>query len=290
MAAQRKPESEAATRVKRIDPRLVAQGWTIVDHDPGTPAAALTQHAVREYPTDNGPADYALFVGGRLLGILEAKKTSVDPQNVLVQAERYARGAKDAPFNFHGYRVPFLYATNGEEIWFRDVRSTAELSRKIADFHTPRAVSEMLARDLDAACATLAAMPNDHPRLRPYQKEGNAAVEQAIAQRKRKILHAMATGTGKTFTTVNLVYRLLKTGVVRRVPTACARCAHHRQGGLLLRSPADRYRRSSISYVSTRLVPYQGRLPGGHSWGNPLKDQHQATERGFRAPTDIVSG
>jgi type I restriction enzyme R subunit len=217
MSAKGSPTSEAATRVKRIDPRLVAQGWQIVDHDPAVPASAYTRHAVRELPTASGPADYALFVDGRVVGIVEAKKTAVDPQNVLVQAERYARGVEGSPFLFHGYRVPFLYSTNGEETWFRDVRSAAELSRRVADFHTPRALAERLAHDLDAACAALAATANDPPRIRPYQRDANAAVEAAIGQRRRRILHAMATGTGKTFTSVNLIYRLLKSGVVRRV-------------------------------------------------------------------------
>jgi type I restriction enzyme R subunit len=58
---------------------------------------------------------------------------------------------------------------------------------------------------------------NDHPRLRPYQIEANDAVEHAIADRKRQMLVAMATGTGKTFTMVNQVYRLMKSGVAKRI-------------------------------------------------------------------------
>ena len=60
-------------------------------------------------------------------------------------------------------------------------------------------------------------MPHDHPRLRPYQIEANAAIEKAIAERKRQMLVAMATGTGKTFTLVNQIYRLMKSGVAKRV-------------------------------------------------------------------------
>ena len=60
-------------------------------------------------------------------------------------------------------------------------------------------------------------MPNDHPLLRPYQFEANTAVEQAIADRKRQMLLAMATGTGKTYTMVNQVYRLMKSGVAKRI-------------------------------------------------------------------------
>lgn len=210
-------ESEAATRIKRIDPKLTAQGWLVVDHQPAANLISYKRHAVREYPTTNGPADYALFVRGRLVGIVEAKKFAVGAQNVLNQAERYSRGATGTGFSFRGFHVPFLYATNGEEIWFHDVRSEHERSRPLAHFHTPDALAEALAHDLDAACARLALLPNDPPRIRPYQLEANAGVEQVIRERKRRMLIAMATGTGKTFTMVNQVYRLMKSGVAKRV-------------------------------------------------------------------------
>ena len=57
-------ESEYRTRRQRIDPLLKAAGWKIVDFNPASPAARYTNHAVTEYPTANGPADYALFVAG----------------------------------------------------------------------------------------------------------------------------------------------------------------------------------------------------------------------------------
>ena len=76
-------ESERTTRRKRIDPLLRQQGWTIVPFVPGRPTTAYTFHAVTEYPTANGPVDYALFVGGILVGVIEAKRLSLGPQNVL---------------------------------------------------------------------------------------------------------------------------------------------------------------------------------------------------------------
>ena len=76
------------TRRERIDPKLRAAGWEIVGYNPSRVPEAYDGHAVCEYPTDNGPADYALFVGGRILGIVEAKKVTLGPQNVLTQAER----------------------------------------------------------------------------------------------------------------------------------------------------------------------------------------------------------
>jgi type I restriction enzyme R subunit len=210
-------ESEYLTRRTRIDPLLKAQGWIVTPFDPAAPPAHCTRHAVTEYETANGPADYALAVTGRPLGIVEAKKLTLGPQNVLTQAERYSRGAADSPFDFRGYRVPFLYSTNGEVVWFHDIRHELNRSRRVRTFHTPAALQEMLARDFEAECARLAALPNDNPRLRPYQVEANGAVEAAIAARKRLMLLAMATGTGKTFTLVNQVYRLMKSGVARRI-------------------------------------------------------------------------
>jgi type I restriction enzyme R subunit len=87
----------------------------------------------------------------------------------------------------------------------------------VTALHTPNALRGLLARDLDGALDRLKQMPHDHPRLRPYQLDANAAVEKAIAERKRNLLVAMATGTGKTYTLVNQIYRLMKAGVARRV-------------------------------------------------------------------------
>jgi type I restriction enzyme R subunit len=113
--------------------------------------------------------------------------------------------------------VPFVYSTNGEVFWFHDGRHPLNRSRRVAGVQTPNAFREMLTRDFDADCAELVGLPHNHPKLRPYQKEANAAVDRAIADRKRNLLVAMATGTGKTFTLVNQIYRLMKAGVARRV-------------------------------------------------------------------------
>ena len=112
------PEPEWLTRKQRIDTRLVQLGWTLVPFDATRPISDYHSDAVEEYETNLGPADYALIVVGRILGILEAKKLSLGPQNVLIQAERYSRGASANPLNYRGFHVPFLLSTNGEVIWF----------------------------------------------------------------------------------------------------------------------------------------------------------------------------
>lgn len=206
-------ENEKRTRKRRIDPRLDVRGWRLVP----TEVVSLAPFRTEEEETANGPADYALWLDNKVVGIVEAKKLAVGPQNVLIQAERYARGLKNSAYDFEGFKAPFLYSTNGEQVWFHDVRHSLNRSRRVADFHTPNALREMLSRDLDASAARLRAMPNAHEKLRPYQREANAAVEKAIAERKRAMLVAMATGTGKTFTLVNQIYRLMKSGVGKRV-------------------------------------------------------------------------
>src|ERR1017187_2122836 len=212
-------KSEYVTRKQIIDAKLKAAGWTVTKFDQSRSPSNYGRCAIEEYPTENGPADYALCVGGRILGVVEAKKLSLGPQNVLTQAERYFRGLMISPFDFRGYRVPFLYSTNGEVIWYHDVRHELNRSREIAKFHTPDAVTEFLARDFEVAATKLRAMPNDHPRIlaRPYQVDANSEIEKAIEGRKRQMLVAMATGTGKTFMTVNEIYRLMKSGMAKRI-------------------------------------------------------------------------
>ena len=118
-------EAEWKTRKKRIDPRLDTLGWK--KRSPGT--AALHPYRTEEEETDNGPADYALWLNSDLVGIVEAKKVTVGPQNVLTQAARYSRGARNTKFDHDGHKVPVLYSTNGEVFWFHDVRPSLIVSR-----------------------------------------------------------------------------------------------------------------------------------------------------------------
>lgn len=211
-------ERESETRSQRIDPRLEAAGWSVAAYDPSHPSPShYGGRAVEEFPTENGPADYALCSQSAVVGVVEAKKVSFGAQSVLTQAERYARGLSQNPWSFdEGLKVPFLYSTNGESIWFRDARDSRNRSREIATFHTQDALSEMLSTDLDSSLSDLAELrPNQ--LLRPYQVEANEAVENAIRQRKRQMLLAMATGTGKTLTMVSQVHRLMRSGVARRI-------------------------------------------------------------------------
>jgi type I restriction enzyme R subunit len=208
--------TERQTRKQRIDPLLRAAGWDVVPYSEGTPLSQYTRSAIEEYPTEKGPADYALVVNGVILGIVEAKRLTLGPQNVLTQAERYASGVSGSPFNYHGLRVPFLYSTNGEVIWYHDIRHPLNRSRLVAAFHTPKALRERLDTHIDDATSVFFTVP-DNPMMRPYQRDACDAIGRAIKDRKQVMLLAMATGTGKTYTMVNLIYRLMKAGVAKRI-------------------------------------------------------------------------
>jgi len=213
-------ESEARTRKERIDARLRSPvlDWIIVRNDEVRDFSSLARHAVEEYPTGTGPADYALFVDGKLLGIIEAKKVSLGAENVLEQAKRYARGVPDTVGEWRGYKVPFLYSTNGESIFHLDVRRKENASCLLADFHSPQALLEKYRKDTESAERWFVQRPvAEIERLRPYQIAAVEAIESALRSGKKSMLIAMATGTGKTFTLVSSIYRLLKSGYARRI-------------------------------------------------------------------------
>ena len=134
--------NEAKTRQAFIDKALKQAGWgSIVRFQPGI---RYDHCAVEEYLTATGPADYVLFYKGRAIACVEGKKVKIGPQNVLQQAKRYARGFSGGSCSFGDYHLPFVYSTNGKIIWFQDLRDPLSLSREVATFHTPQALTEML--------------------------------------------------------------------------------------------------------------------------------------------------
>ena len=207
--------NEAETRKKFVDKALESSGWSpIVDY---VKDAVYKSGSVKEYETDNGTADYILFHNGIALAVAECKKLSLGPQNVLVQAQRYSRGFRGGPFNFGGYRIPFVYSTNGELFWFQDLRDKNSRSRKVAQFHTPDGLQELLSLDLKKVRNWLQTTPNTGLGLRDYQREAVEHIEEALLKKKRNMLVAMATGTGKTYLAAALIYRLLKSEFAKRI-------------------------------------------------------------------------
>ena len=214
-------EAEWLTRKKRIDARLKKQGWKLQKFSSGLDLTSLDCVAVEEFPTANGPADYALFVGGRVLGIIEAKKVTVNPQNVLEQAKRYAAALPMRPGNWNGYRSLSLRDQRRNHLAPGRARREEARLPATAHFHTPRLRSKPDVRlRYQAAhdgCSTRRRTSITRLRPLPASDCNRRRPRPPSVRGRRELLVAMATGTGKTFLTVAQVYRLLESKLARRI-------------------------------------------------------------------------
>lgn len=229
---------EATTRIL-IDDQLRAAGWLVdsqlIRHSNGTRPAPGQPIAIAEWPTDSGPVDYALFIEGCCVGVIEAKRGVKDVSGRLGQSKRYARDIQltldetcaGSPW-LHGldqFRVPFLFVTNGRPyvkqlatksgIWFWDARPNGGAPRALPEWFSTRDLSERL--DQVTNPYEIADRELGVTGLRPYQTDAIAAVETAIAAGQQDILLAMATGTGKTRLAIALMYELLRRKRFRRI-------------------------------------------------------------------------
>ncbi|MDB9494664.1 type I restriction-modification system endonuclease [Spirulina major CS-329] len=229
---------ESATR-QLIDEQLRAVGWTVdtetLTYGQGARPAVGTNCAIAEWPVKGGTADYGLFIGLDVVGVVEAKRRRKNiSERGLEQSDRYSRHyrIKDGEQllgRWDDYRIPFIFAANGRPyleqlktesgIWFRDLRRPTNLSKPLMGWPSPDDLRQRLAQDVDNAHAQLE--QDDFStyglQLRDYQKTAIRAVETALSADQARILLAMATGTGKTKTAIALVYRLLKTRRFRRL-------------------------------------------------------------------------
>lgn len=228
---------EAATRAV-IDQQLRDRGWEAdsekLRYAAGARPAKNRYMAIAEWPTDSGPADYALFAGMKCIAIVEAKRQRKNVSAAIDQAERYSKGMRwgDGAEAIGGpwgeYQIPFVFATNGRPylkqletesgIWFRDVRLGTNRRRALTDWFTPEGLLSELEISRQAAHEKLKKMPyNFGFPLRYYQQQAIENVEVALENDQRAMLLAMATGTGKTKLAIALLYRLLTAKRFRRV-------------------------------------------------------------------------
>lgn len=249
-AASQLQLTEAETR-KLIDAQLVSAGWEAdtdnLRYSKGVRPEKGRNIAIAEWPTATGPADYALFVGLKFIGVIEAKKKSKDVVSDMVQAKRYSRTIQPkGNEEFVGgpwgeYRVPFMFATNRRPylqqletksgVWFLDGRKNTNHPRPLHAWYSPSGLLELLKQDVSSAEKKLKKEPFEYLGLRDYQVRAISEIEKALEDGQRKILIAMATGTGKTRTTIGLVYRLIKSKRFKRVLFLVDRSALGEQAG-----------------------------------------------------------
>jgi len=229
--------SEAQTRII-IDEKLSSFGW-VVDTEKlnfkknKTMPMKNQNMAIAEWKVGSKYADYALFIGLQLVGIVEAKAKHRDiPAALESQTKMYARlieekeGISLLPANGE-YKAPFLYASNGRPylkqlqdqsgIWFWDSRTPHKHAHALEGWHSPGDLRLLLDVNDTEANAKLATEDITKFGLRDYQQTAVLAVEKALIEGQRKMLLAMATGTGKTRTAISLMYRLIKAKKCRRI-------------------------------------------------------------------------
>jgi len=200
-----------------IDEKLQQAGWVLQDMKQLNLGAARGV-AVREYPTDTGPADYVLFIDREAVGVIEAKRDDAGA-NITVTEDQTLRYAQSAlKWRVKTTPLPFLFESTGKITRFTDGRDPAPRSREIFHFYRPEQLAEWAAQS-DTLRARLAnnMPPLPERNLRDCQVSAVTGLEKSLALNKPRALIHMATGAGKTFTAITSVYRLLKFGGAKRI-------------------------------------------------------------------------
>lgn len=198
-----------------IDRQLLACGW-IVQPKTQVNLAAGTGIAVREYQTDIGPADYVLFVERKPVGVIEAKRAE-EGIHLSIHEEQSEGYAKAKLKYLDNEPLPFVYESTGEITRFTDFRDPKPRSRTIFTFHRPESLA-MFLRQGRSLRDRLHDLPALSPAgLRDCQVTAITNLEQSFKEARPRALVQMATGSGKTFTAITFIYRLLKYAKAKRV-------------------------------------------------------------------------
>lgn len=199
-----------------IDQKLFQSGWIIQNLNKLNLSAGVGV-AVREFPTSTGPVDYALFVDGKPVGVIEAKKTDLGENITTVenQSSRYAHST--LKYVNTNYKIRFAYEATDKLIRFTDYDDEKYRSRKVFSFFRPETLRYLLAQ-ADTIRNNLKRLPLlDDTGFRKCQIKAIKGLEKSFAENHPKALIQMATGSGKTFTAITASYRLLKYGKMKRI-------------------------------------------------------------------------
>lgn len=198
-----------------IDKQLIECGW-IIQSKKQINLQAGPGVAVKEYQTASGPADYVLFVDGKPAGIIEAKKEE-EAVHLTVHEDQSKDYADSKLKHLDNDPLPFVYESTGAVTRFTDYRDPKPRSRPLFTFHRPETLRDWLKQD-----NTLRRRIFDIPvlqttGLRDCQIKAINNLENSFRSSQPKALIQMATGSGKTFTAITAIYRLLTYSKARRV-------------------------------------------------------------------------
>ncbi len=207
------PEAKAR---QSIDTRLINAGWVLQDLSMVNPMAAIGV-AVREYPTSTGPVDYALFVAGKPIGVVEAKKDDAGENITVVEAQSGRYASSKFKYVNVDYQIRFAYEATGELTRFTDYNDQKYRSREVFSFHRPETLKALL-EQRDTVRNNMKHFPVfDSTGFRDCQITAIKNLDKSFSENHPKALVQMATGAGKTFTAITAAYRLLKHGRMNRI-------------------------------------------------------------------------
>ncbi len=174
-----------------------------------------TAVAIREgLLKDNLEADYFLFINGKAVGVLEAKREETDAFSSIV-CEQAALYARSVPNIYQTYQkpLPFIFTSNGKELYFCDFREQDHYFKQIMTIPTPHELVKKLGiNDYFAGLPTLR-----KKGLRDCQYEAITELEKSFRSGQKRALMVLATGAGKTYTACLAAYRMLSYTPMRRV-------------------------------------------------------------------------
>ena len=206
---------EQAARDK-IDTMLEQAGWKVqskkkIDFSGGLGIA------VREYQTDIGPADYLLFVDKKPVGVVEAKPKERGHNITTVEEQSSSYASAKLKWLNNPEPLPFVYESTGVLTRFTNGRDPKPRSREVFNFPRPETV-----RDWHNQSASLRKrlqkLPDLNPAgLRSCQISAIEKLEASFKDDRSRALIQMATGSGKTYTAITSIYRLLKHADARRI-------------------------------------------------------------------------
>lgn len=214
--------SEEDIKLRYITPSILGKGWSVQDITMET-KVKLTDGRInlRGNLVARGKAKYADYVlyynRATPIAIVEAKDANHTVSFGMQQAKEYAQMMD----------VPFAYSSNGQGYQEYDFLTGKERSFSMEEFPTKE---ELYARFLSESHEGKG-LSNEEKKVidqpyctgqdifppRYYQRNAVNRTVNAVAQGKNRLLLVMATGTGKTYTAFQIVYRLLKAGIVKKV-------------------------------------------------------------------------
>lgn len=204
------PEEKA--RIK-IDQWFADAGWEVINRDDYEPTC--TAVAIREgLLKGNLEADYFLFINGKAVGVLEAKREETDTFSSKV-CEQAALYAKSVPNIYQTYQkpLPFIFTSNGKKLYFCDFREQDHYFKQIMTIPTPHELVKKLGIN-----DYFAGLPTLHKKgLRDCQYEAITELEKSFRAGQNRALMDLATGAGKTYTACLAAYRMLSYTPMRRV-------------------------------------------------------------------------